>query len=81
MIESGKPPGDIVEEKGLKQISDTGAIEQIIAEIVDANPDQVEKVKDNPKLIGWFVGQVMQNTKGQANPQLVNELLRKKLKG
>jgi len=81
MIESGKSPGDIVEEKGLKQISDTGAIEQIITEIVDANPDQVEKVKDNPKLIGWFVGQVMQKTKGQANPQLVNELLRKKLKG
>ncbi len=80
MIATGNAPDKIVEEKGLKQISDTGAIEQIIAEIVDANPDQVEKVKENPKLIGWFVGQVMQKTKGQANPQLVNELLQAKLK-
>ena len=79
MVESGKSPGDIVEEKGLKQISDTGAIEQIIAEIVEANPAQVEKARENPKLIGWFVGQVMQKTKGQANPQMVNELLRKAL--
>ncbi len=79
MIESGKSPGDIVEEQGLKQISDTGAIEQIITEIVEANPAQVEKARENPKLIGWFVGQVMQKTKGQANPQVVNELLRKAL--
>ena len=81
MIESGKAPGTIVEEKGLKQISDTGEIEQIITEIIDANPDQVAKAKENPKLIGWFVGQVMQMTKGQANPQMVNELLRAKLGG
>ncbi|MGI9450244.1 MAG: Asp-tRNA(Asn)/Glu-tRNA(Gln) amidotransferase subunit GatB [Geminicoccaceae bacterium] len=81
MIASGDDPGSIVEAKGLKQISDTGAIEQIIAEIIEANPDQVAKAKENPKLIGWFVGQVMQKTKGQANPQLVNELLRKKLTG
>ncbi|MGI9418952.1 MAG: Asp-tRNA(Asn)/Glu-tRNA(Gln) amidotransferase subunit GatB [Geminicoccaceae bacterium] len=79
MIETGKAPDAIVEEKGLKQISDTGAIEQIIAEIVETNPAQVEKAKENPKLIGWFVGQVMQKTKGQANPQMVNELLRKAL--
>ena len=81
MIATGGPPDAIVEEKGLKQISDTGAIEQIIAEIVDANPDQVEKIKENPKLIGWFVGQVMQRTKGQANPKMVNDLLRAKLGG
>jgi len=81
MIATGKSPGDIVEEKGLKQISDTGAIEQIITDIVEANPDQVEKARENPKLIGWFVGQVMQKTKGQANPQMVNELLRAKLGG
>jgi aspartyl-tRNA(Asn)/glutamyl-tRNA(Gln) amidotransferase subunit B len=81
MIASGDDPGSIVDAKGLKQISDTGAIEQIIAEIIEANPDQVAKAKENPKLIGWFVGQVMQKTKGQANPQLVNELLRKKLTG
>ncbi|MEZ5932283.1 MAG: Asp-tRNA(Asn)/Glu-tRNA(Gln) amidotransferase subunit GatB [Alphaproteobacteria bacterium] len=81
MLSTGRSPDAIVEEKGLKQISDSGAIEQIIAEIVEANPAQVEKVKENPKLIGWFVGQVMQQTKGQANPQLVNELLRAKLDG
>ena len=69
MTASGRTPDEIVEEKGLKQISDTGAIEQIIAEIIEANPDQVEKARQNPKLIGWFVGQVMQKTKGQANPQ------------
>ncbi len=79
MIETGEPPDAIVERKGLKQISDTGAIEQIIAEIVEANPAQVEKARENPKLISWFVGQVMQKTKGQANPQMVNELLRKAL--
>ena len=79
MFETGGDPQSIVEEKGLKQISDTGAIEQIIAEIIQANPAQVDKAKENPKLIGWFVGQVMQKTKGQANPQMVNELLRKAL--
>ncbi len=79
MIATGGPPDAIVKEKGLTQISDTGAIEQIIAEIVEGNPDQVAKAKENPKLVGWFVGQVMQKTKGQANPQLVNELLRAKL--
>ena len=79
MIATGEAPDAIVEKKGLKQISDTGAIEQIIAEIIEANPAQVEKARDNPKLIGWFVGQVMQKTKGQANPQMVNELLRKAL--
>ena len=79
MVASGDAPDLIVEKKGLKQISDTGAIEQVIAEIIEANPAQVEKAKENPKLIGWFVGQVMQKTKGQANPQMVNELLRKAL--
>ncbi|MDH3663650.1 MAG: Asp-tRNA(Asn)/Glu-tRNA(Gln) amidotransferase subunit GatB, partial [Alphaproteobacteria bacterium] len=79
MIASGKAPDRIVDEQGLKQISDTGAIETIIAEIIEANPAQVAKAKDNPKLIGWFVGQVMQKTKGQANPKVVNELLQKAL--
>ncbi len=81
MIATGNSATQVVDEKGLKQISDTGAIEQIIAEIVETNPAQVEKAKENPKLIGWFVGQVMQKTKGQANPQVVNELLRKALEG
>jgi aspartyl-tRNA(Asn)/glutamyl-tRNA(Gln) amidotransferase subunit B len=81
MLEEGGRPAEIVEAKGLKQISDTGAIEQIIDEIVAGNPAQVEKARANPKLIGWFVGQVMQATKGQANPKVVNELLRAKLGG
>ena len=49
--------------------------------MIEANPEQVAKVKDNPKLLGWFVGQVMQATKGQANPKLVNDMLRAKLGG
>ena len=81
MFESGEDPADIVERKGLKQISDATAIERIAAEIIAANPDQVEKLKGNPKVLGWFVGQVMKATQGQANPQLVNEVLRKKLGG
>ena len=81
MFDSGKKPADIVEEKGLKQISDTGAIEKIIDEILTDNPEQVEKAKENPKLAGWFVGQVMQKTGGQANPGMVNQILAKKLNG
>jgi aspartyl-tRNA(Asn)/glutamyl-tRNA(Gln) amidotransferase subunit B len=79
MFESGADPAAIVEQKGLKQISDAGAIERIAEQIIAANPDQVAKLKTNPKVFGWFVGQVMKATEGQANPQLVNEVLRKKL--
>jgi aspartyl-tRNA(Asn)/glutamyl-tRNA(Gln) amidotransferase subunit B len=79
MFETGADPAAIVEEKGLKQISDAGAIERIAEQIIAANPDQVAKLKGNPKVFGWFVGQVMKATQGQANPQLVNEVLRKKL--
>jgi aspartyl-tRNA(Asn)/glutamyl-tRNA(Gln) amidotransferase subunit B len=81
MFETGADPASIVEEKGLKQISDAGAIERIAAEIIAANPDQVEKLRGNPKVFGWFVGQVMKATRGQANPQLVNEVLKQKLGG
>jgi len=81
MLESGDDPAEIVANKGLKQISDTGALERIAFEIIAANPDQVESYRKNPKALGWFVGQVMKATKGQANPQLVNEMLRKKLEG
>jgi aspartyl-tRNA(Asn)/glutamyl-tRNA(Gln) amidotransferase subunit B len=81
MFESGDDPADIVEKKGLKQISDAGAIEAIADQIIAANPDQVAKLESNPKVLGWFVGQVMKATKGQANPQLVNEVLRRKLDG
>ncbi len=79
MWESGKPAEQIVEEKGLKQVSDTGALEAIIDELIAANPAQVEKAKENPKLIGWFVGQVMKASGGKANPGLVNKLLSQKL--
>jgi aspartyl-tRNA(Asn)/glutamyl-tRNA(Gln) amidotransferase subunit B len=81
MFESGDDPAEIVEKKGLKQISDTGALEKIADELIAANPGQVESYKKNPKALGWFVGQVMKATKGQANPQLVNEVLRRKLEG
>jgi aspartyl-tRNA(Asn)/glutamyl-tRNA(Gln) amidotransferase subunit B len=79
MFESGDDPADIVEKKGLKQISDAGAIEAIADQIIAANPDQVAKLESNPKVMGWFVGQVMKATQGQANPQLVNEVLNRAL--
>lgn len=79
MWETGKDAETIVEEKGLKQVSDTGALETIIDALIAANPAQVEKAKQNPKLIGWFVGQVMKESGGKANPGLVNKLLQAKL--
>lgn len=79
MFESGDAPEKIVEEKGLKQVSDTGAIEAEIDRIIAENPDQVAQVKEKPKALGWFVGQVMKATGGKANPGVVNELLKKKL--
>ncbi len=77
-VETGDP-ADIVERRGLKQVTDTGAIEKIIDEIIAANPEQVAKVKEKPKTFGWFVGQVMKAMQGKANPQAVNEILKKKL--
>ena len=79
MLESGQDPASIVEKKGLRQISDTGALEKIIDELIAANPGQVESYRKNPKALGWFVGQVMRQTQGQANPQLVNQVLKQKL--
>ena len=79
MFETGDAPGRIVEEKGLKQVTDLGAIEAVVDEIIAANPKQVEQVREKPKTMGWFVGQVMQKTGGKANPQAVNEILKKKL--
>ncbi len=75
----GGDPVKIVDERGLKQVSDTGALEKIIDELIAANPDKAAEVKQKPKMIGWFVGQVMQASKGKANPQMVNQILRKKL--
>ncbi|MEX0921210.1 MAG: Asp-tRNA(Asn)/Glu-tRNA(Gln) amidotransferase subunit GatB [Rhodovibrionaceae bacterium] len=83
MWESGKDAGTIVEEKGLKQISDSGEIEALIDDIIAKSPEQVEQYKagDNPKVVGWFVGQVMKATQGKANPGVVNQLLKQKLGG
>ncbi len=75
----GGDPAEIVEARGMKQVTDTGAIEAAVDEIIAANPAQVEKAKANPKLAGWFVGQVLKATGGKANPALVNELVAKKL--
>jgi len=80
MVESGKDAASIVEEKGLKQVSDTGEIEIIIDDIICEADNQVQQFRSgNEKIIGWFVGQVMQKTQGAANPKVVNEILRKKL--
>ncbi len=77
--DQGKDPSVIVEEKGLKQVTDTGAIEAAVDEVIAANPDKVEQAKERPKMAGWFVGQVMQATGGKANPQAVNQLVMSKL--
>jgi aspartyl-tRNA(Asn)/glutamyl-tRNA(Gln) amidotransferase subunit B len=75
----GGDPAAIVEARGMRQVTDTGAIEAAVDEVIAANPDQVAKAKANPKLAGWFVGQVMKATGGKANPQAVNELVTRKL--
>ena len=76
---TGRDPAEIVETEGLKQVTDTGAIETAVDEIIAANPDQVAKAQQNPKLAGWFVGQVMKATGGKANPKAVNEIISRKL--
>ena len=81
MFKTGSEAFVIVEEKGLEQVSDTGEIEGVIDRIIADNPGQVEGYKKNPKVVGWFVGQVMKETGGKANPKIVNELLAKKLGG
>ena len=72
-------PAQVVEKFGLVQITDTDAIEASIDKIMAANPDKVEAAKDKPQAIGWFVGQVMRDTGGKANPAAVNEILKTKL--
>jgi aspartyl-tRNA(Asn)/glutamyl-tRNA(Gln) amidotransferase subunit B len=81
MVETGADPAAIVEAKGLRQVTDTGAIEAAVDAALAANPAQVAQYAANPKLLGFFVGQVMKATQGKANPALVNELLKKKLGG
>ena len=75
----GGDPRAIVEARGLKQVTDVGAIEKIVDGIIAANPDKVADAKSNPKAIGWFVGQVMKASGGKANPAAVNALLKQKL--
>jgi aspartyl-tRNA(Asn)/glutamyl-tRNA(Gln) amidotransferase subunit B len=75
----GGDPKQIVEARGMKQVTDTGAIEAAVDAVIAANPDKVEQAKAKPTMLGWFVGQVMKQTGGKANPQSVNELLKRKL--
>jgi len=75
----GGNPHEIVEIRGMKQVTDTGAIEQAVEVVIASNPDKVEQVKTKPALAGWFVGQVMKETGGKANPQAVNALVKAKL--
>ncbi|MFT5785855.1 MAG: aspartyl-tRNA(Asn)/glutamyl-tRNA(Gln) amidotransferase subunit B [Ascidiaceihabitans sp.] len=77
----GGDPAKIVDEKGMKQVTDLGPIQAALDEIIAANPDQVTKARENPKLAGWFVGQVMKATGGKANPKAVNQLVAKTLAG
>ena len=81
MVESGKDAASIVQEKGLRQVPDTGAIDAPIDKVIADNPAKVAEYQAKPTLFGWFVGQVMKGTGGKANPALVNEVLRKKLAG
>jgi aspartyl-tRNA(Asn)/glutamyl-tRNA(Gln) amidotransferase subunit B len=81
MVETGADAAAIVEAKGLRQVTDTGAIEAAVDAALAASPAQVARYAGNPKVLGFFVGQVMKATQGKANPALVNELLRKKLGG
>ena len=81
MVDTGEAPEAIVEKKGLRQVSDTGAIEAAVDAALAAHPGQVAQYAGNPKVLGFFVGQVMKSTQGKANPALVNQLLKKKLAG
>lgn len=82
MLENGRSPKEIVEKEGLSVISDEGAIKEIVAKIVDSNPNQVAAYRGGKEqLFGFFVGQVMKETKGRANPQVINKLLKDALNG
>ena len=82
MYKTGKPPRTVIEEKGLVQITDEGALAAVVARIMEANPTQLAQFRSGKeKLFGFFVGQVMKATEGKANPQLINELLKKMLPG
>lgn len=72
-------PADVAAARGMKQVTDTGAIEAEVDAMIAANPAQVEKAQANPKLAGWFVGQVIKASGGKANPVAVNEIVLRKL--
>ena len=75
----GGDPKALVESRGMRQVTDTGAIEKAVDDVIAANPDKAEQAKAKPTLAGWFVGQVMKATGGKANPQAVNDLVKAKL--
>jgi len=77
--DEGGNPAEIVEKRGLKQVTDTGAIEAVVDQLIADNPDQVASIEKNPRALGWFVGQVMKAMQGKANPKAVNDILRQKL--
>jgi aspartyl-tRNA(Asn)/glutamyl-tRNA(Gln) amidotransferase subunit B len=77
--QEGGDPRALVEARGMKQVTDLGAIETVVDDIISANPDKVAQARAKPQLIGWFVGQVMKSSGGKANPQAVNDLLKSKL--
>jgi aspartyl-tRNA(Asn)/glutamyl-tRNA(Gln) amidotransferase subunit B len=80
MLDTKEMPKKIVEEKGLSQITDMASIEVVVDKVILENPDKVAELLEKPKLIGWFVGQIMKETAGKANPANVNKILRDKLK-
>ena len=75
----GGDPRELVESRGMKQVTDTGAIEKAVDDVIATNPDKAEQARAKPTLAGWFVGQVMKATGGKANPQAVNALVKAKL--
>ena len=82
MVETGKMPEAIVLEQGLVQVSDSGELENAVQAVLDANPQMVEDFRSGKdKVFGFLMGQVMKSTKGKGNPQLLNDILRKKLAG
>ena len=77
--QEGGDPRALVEARGMKQVTDLGAIEKVVDDIISANPDKVAQARAKPQLMGWFVGQVMKLSGGKVNPQAVNDLLKSKL--
>ena len=79
MLETKKNPRKIVEDENLSQITDESSLEKIVDKILNENPDKVMEVAEKPKMVGWFVGQIMKESQGKANPSVVNDIVKKKL--